>query len=88
MFLNFKHLQNVKSKMNELFIATLSSFRAPDTYFKSNLLTPFGIYLDAVMVVDENRNPCQLNEYYNENSELETKNEKELKYSLKIFFYE
>ena len=41
----------------------MTSFRPIEKYFKANLLTPFGIHVDALMVVDGKGNVCLLNEY-------------------------
>lgn len=67
----------------------MTSFRPIEKYFKANLLTPFGIHVDALMVVDGKGNVCLLNEYLDENSQLETKKPEEKKYKLikKISFY-
>jgi hypothetical protein len=67
----------------------LTSFRPIEKYFKANLLTPFGIHVDALMVVDGKGNVCLLNEYLDENSQLETKKPEEKKYKLikKFSFY-
>ena len=43
------------------------------------MLTPFGIYIDALMVIDEKGIICPLANYFNENSQLDTKNGKEKK---------
>jgi hypothetical protein len=60
----------------------LTSFRPIEKYFKANLLTPFGIHVDALMVIDGKGNICLLNEYLDENSQLETKKPEEKKYKL------
>ncbi len=68
----------------------MTSFRPIEKYFKANLLTPFGIHVDALMVIDGKGNICLLNEYLDENSQLETKKPEEKKYKLikkKFSFY-
>lgn len=65
--------------LTDQLISTLTSFRTIDKYFKTNMLTPFGIYIDALMVIDEKGIICPLANYFNENSQLDTKNGKEKK---------
>lgn len=65
------------------FFSTLSSFRSED-YFKTNMLTPFGIVIDALMVIDKNGNPCKIADYFNEMGQLETKDRSEKKIAFKV----
>ena len=65
--------------LTEQLISTLNSYRTVDKYFKTSLLTPFGIYIDALLVIDEKGVVCPLADYFNENSQLETKNANEKK---------
>jgi hypothetical protein len=51
-----------------------------EKYFKTNMLTPYGIIIDALMVIDAKGLPCDLTNYFNEYGQLETKNETEKKY--------
>lgn len=76
-----------KSSLSNILISTLSSYRSAEKYFKTNLLTPFGIVIDALMVINENGIPCLINDYFNEEGQLETKNEKEKKIAFKIVEY-
>ncbi|CAF0749806.1 unnamed protein product [Brachionus calyciflorus] len=76
-------VENKPSYQNETLLSTLSSFRSVDKYFKLNLLTPFGINVDALMVVDKNGIPCQLAKFMNENLELDT-SENEYKIAIKL----
>ena len=57
----------------------MSSFRSQEKYFKTNMLTPFGIVVDALMVIDENGSPCKIADYFNEQGQLETKHQNEKK---------
>jgi len=43
------------------------------------MLTPFGIVVDALMVIDENGSPCKIADYFNEQGQLETKHQNEKK---------
>lgn len=43
------------------------------------MLTPFGIMVDALMVVDNEGTPIPLEECLNENGQLETQNESDSK---------
>lgn len=70
--------------LSDQLVSTLTSFRTIDKYFKTNLLTPFGIYIDALMVVDDKGIVCPFGNYFNENSQLETKSDKEKKIAIKI----
>lgn len=58
--------------------STLSSYRTIDKYIKLNLLTPYGILIDALLVIDTNGIPLPMEKYFSENQMKET-NEEELK---------
>ena len=42
------------------FVSTLSSFTTIEKYAKINLVTPFGVLIDAFMIVDKAGSPCIL----------------------------
>ncbi len=63
MFFFNKVLIPVQSAVNDMFVSALSSFRTTEKYAKLNLLTPFGIVIDALMIIDKNGVPCQLAKY-------------------------
>lgn len=66
---------NLSTKnLNDIFVTTMSSYRSLDTYIKLNLLTPFGILIDALMVTDKHGIPQRLESYF-KNGELETKDD-------------
>lgn len=46
-------------------------------------MTPFGICIDALMIVDKNGIPCQLDKFLNKNLSLETTDD-ELKVAFKL----
>jgi len=73
--------------LTDQLVSTLSSFRTIDKYFKTSLLTPFGIYIDALLVIDEKGIIFPVADYFNENSQLQTKNPKEKKIAIKIADY-
>ncbi len=78
-FFHLKILKPETSHMSNNLVSTLTSYRSPEKYFKTNMLTPFGIVIDALMVIDAKGNPCVLTEYFNEAGQLETKNDSEKK---------
>lgn len=43
------------------------------------MLTPFGIVIDALMVIDKNGKPCEMKDYFNELDQLEIKDPSEKK---------
>lgn len=56
------------SHANETLISTLAGFRSINKYVKVNLLTSFGILIDAFMIVDKNGNPQPLDKYLSKDS--------------------
>ncbi|RNA37044.1 TBRG4 isoform X1 [Brachionus plicatilis] len=80
---NYPELMDKKPYQNDSFVSTLSSFRSIDKYYKLNMLTPFGIFIDALMVVDKNGVPCQLENFLKENLSLETSDD-EFKVAFKL----
>lgn len=61
--------------MNKLFVATLTSFRPVDKYFKLNLLTSYGILIDAMMVCDKSGNPQLISEKFDKDMKLKIKDD-------------
>jgi hypothetical protein len=53
----------------------LSSYRTIDKYIKLNLLTPYGILIDALLIVDKNGIPLPMEKFYSENQIKETDDE-------------
>jgi hypothetical protein len=47
----------------DMLASAMSSLKASDKYVKINLLTPFGIVIDAFMVADKNGNSCLLDSH-------------------------
>lgn len=84
----FKNILRPDAKaLSANFISTLSTYRTAEKYFKSNMLTPYGIVIDALMIINENGVPCQLQDYLNKSGQLEMKNEKERKIAFKLVDY-
>ena len=75
-------MKTESNSFSNTFVSTLSSYKSAEKYFKLNMLTPFGIMVDALMVIDNKSIPIPLDECLNENGQLETKNETDLKYFL------
>ena len=53
----------------------LSSYISIDKYIKLNLLTPFGILIDALLIVDKDGKPLPLENYFSNNQIKETNND-------------
>lgn len=77
-------LKTESNSFSNTFVSTLSSYKSAEKYFKLNMLTPFGIMVDALMVIDNKSIPIPLDECLNENGQLETKNETDLKIAFKL----
>lgn len=78
LFILFKTLKPSESSLKSLLNSTLSSYRTIDKYIKLNLLTPYGILIDAILIIDKNGVPLPLENYFSENQIKET-NEGEIK---------
>jgi len=81
-----KYSSTLKLQLNPLinnFFTTLSNFSS-EQYFKTNLLTPFGIVIDALMVIDKNGKPCKIEKYFNKFGQLEVKDQTEKKIAFKV----
>lgn len=77
-------LKTDTTDLSNILISTLSSYRSIDKYFKKNMLTPFGIVIDALIVINAEGVPCDLENYLNESGQLETQNENEKKIAIKL----
>jgi hypothetical protein len=71
----FKILRPVDNNLKSILDSTLSSYRTIDKYIKLNLLTPYGILIDALLIVDKNGIPLPMEKFYSENQIKETDDE-------------
>jgi hypothetical protein len=44
----------------DIFVAAITSIKSSDKFIKTNLLTPFGVVIDAFMIADNQGNACVL----------------------------
>lgn len=51
------------SNTQDIFVSALAGFRSLNKFVKLNLLTSFGILIDAFMIIDKNGNPLSLEDY-------------------------
>lgn len=65
-----------RGSLKHVFLTTLTSFRSIDKYFKVNMLTSYGILIDALMISDKNGMPKLLADHFDENMKMKL-NEKE-----------
>lgn len=59
-----------RGSLKHVFLTTLTSFRSLDKYFKLNMLTSFGIVIDALMISDKNGMPKPLADHFDENMKM------------------
>ena len=79
-------MKPVDSNLKALLDTTLSSYRSIDKYIKLSLLTPFGILIDALIIMDKNGIPQPMEKYFNGN-QIENTDNNEIKYCLFACFF-
>lgn len=73
-----------KANLNEALVSALAGFRSVNKFVKLNLLTSFGILIDAFMIIDKNGAPLPLENYLGKES---SSSDDEIRVAIKLIGY-